>query len=990
MEITNELQKFYQNPDAFEILYNILTTVDSVQIAKHVALGIRYYIKTLFAQLPNQDQIYQHLLELCAYPKSSYIRDIIADITTSYIRLEFSPMIAHFFQNWASNLNNVNLSAICHIYPTFVMLPGNEIDESVEAAIFSYQPTGIEDRLDQVLYFINKFNSNLNGEEEDAETEIQPIYHQAFFNLLEIMQQSAHQSLQQHFDVASKQLIYQITTESPLVDYQQTLQLLASVISQDGVTPQIKGLAFNCMNNLVGYFDQRILEEGFSEDSNMKNLFELYMNYALTIASDEDSYDIAPQNIFDNIIPVFSKDENFLNYFWEQVSALLGDDAGKYCILSAIINSLSVGQSFYKDKIPNLCEIMTNYLAFDKVYTMTGGAAGFGELYYVFGDEINEYIVDAVNRTIEVLQDESYSLIFPEMLGLLQVLLMATSCTDDYFQALPTVLNNLFGEETLRLPVLNTFRKLISNSDVASQDNYDELFNFFWEILMDENSGLQAPTIGCLSALQQKNPEAFAEVAVNFFQNVLLFFSSNDSDITYESMRAIGHLAQAYGDDLGQHIGESIQFLMQVAQSDLTPPDNDDEDDEEKEEELDNQFQMLLRNVGTAQRVVSLILKEMPSMMNAETFGEIFGCIENLMTNAGLFPDCIQDAADSARNVGKALLKTNSAENLTNEASRLIGIFVPALESIVDPENIGAIFDVVCDLTSDFGVKSFFPFKDTVLQEVGLWLAKPGLNYSESLHENAARMLRELLDQMHEEAFEHVAPYVEIFNQYMTMGGDFQELALQFFGDLIANCPSKLQADFITSVFNASVESVQNKKSTIALNVIKQIAKTAPQLIMENIQPLLELISQFLNPNMGKNSETMSLQDNSVSLLSAVAMNVLGDNFPFANFAQNALALMPAQYEVEENRDIIPFFFWMYQRVGANYQADFCAALVRLFVDDERDILDNFVSPEQLDQLKALFKQIIPSVGNIQQFVEATVGKNRTKLRNIIKVLNTK
>lgn len=983
-EITTNLQNFYSTPEAFGVLYEVIKSQSNIPIQKHAAVGIRTVIKQTFSNIPNQEEVYYHLLELCEFLNDTLARNLIIDITTTVMLPQFIPIVGEFLQKWAQNLNQVTISAFVNISPTYSML--NPIDPEVEGAILNFHSDNIEIIYNQTLYILNKFNA---GTEEDED---QSMYTETYMTLLQLLQRAADESLSDVFNNAQRQLKYQLSMESPIVNFDATLEILKNIVANGKMIPQIRGQALDCLNFLIAYYSDAFSEVEFSEECVLVELYYLYFNYAMEVVQENDSYYIASQNVFDTMMNVFSKNQDFLQFLYDlsNQDEIRGDISRLCCMIPSLINSFSNGFSFYQDKLGSLCELFTELLRTNFIYLITAASEGFKELYKVFGDSISEYMEGAISRAVEILQDSDNSIVFPEILKLLKYLIKSSQNADEIFGPLTELLSNLFSDPSNRITILSVFRKLINQSDSESGEHYDELYQFFVGILNDsseEATPLHASAVACISALGEKNPEQFSENVVDFFSTVLGYLQSEDVDLVYESILAIGHMTQTFGEDLGDSLMTAIDMLVPIAASDLTPPQSNDDDDDEQEEALDEQFKNLLKNVGSALRVLTLIVKEIPEK-SVEMFDAIFQDIEKLMNHAGLFATCISDAAISVINLGRGLLKTDSADKFSEQATKMIGLFTPELSYLINPDSIGTIFDVICDLASDFGLESLFNFKDIVLTSVQSALTVETEEYVEIFHENAQRILREILDQMHDEAFPIVEPYIQVFQGLLSKTDvRYHELALQFFGDLLLNCPAHVDEEFINSVFTLAMSAINLRKSTLGLNALKQIAKISPGFVNNNIEQILGVLDPYIDPSLPKTSENMSLQDNSVSCLGIIAMNVLKDSFPFDKYAQRALALMPAQYESEENRDIIPFFFFIYEKTNNTYLKDVCAVLVRLFSDDERDILENFVTNEQLLQLAVLFKIIIPQVGNIQQFFESIIGKNRLKMKNLLTIM---
>ena len=180
-----------------------------------------------------------------------------------------------------------------------------------------------------------------------------------------------------------------------------------------------------------------------------------------------------------------------------------------------------------------------------------------------------------------------------------------------------------------------------------------------------------------------------------------------------------------------------------------------------------------------------------------------------------------------------------------------------------------------------------------------------------------------------------------------------------------------------------SLPSVIHHNSTIALGALKQIATSKAAALEPHAQQIVDYIIHRLQISESKTEEVQSLQDNCVSLLGKLIINLIGDGFPLQEYIGVITAAMPAQMDVEENPSILEFFFYIVEKVGENFPQEICGVLCRVFSDSEADLLEWFFTEENIVQLKALLQQYIQAVGNPTQFLSKIANGDQTKIANI-------
>ena len=973
-DITNALMDFYHNPESFDVLFEIINTSHEETICKYAVVGLEKVINFNSDSIP---AFYEKLLQLSVYERFSEIRRLNMKYVQKCLNLNLIQVVDGFINEIAQNMTPLHAATICNLL-TICMNYEYQNAAQQAAVDVCFQSTDPEIKFAAINLVFHQ--CNLSDDEEPSELAIN-CFNEAI-SLLNVCAKNP-QYLLVVKSLVSDCLCFSIQNESNFLNYETILQTATDIFGNSSLQREVRIEARKLIDEVATAQESAILGEEFGEGTLGYNLFLLYVQFVTETLNAEDIFTKA-NNDMETITAVLSKDNNFCEALLTFISQC-EDESQLYSFLCSLVVALENNENYFQDKIESIEELLSTVIQNENVCIITVSLVCVRTLANFYGKDIGQQTGSLIPLILQQYTENENG-ITSEYFKALKSLLTNYTDTDEIFDDIANVIIQTLEAGIYNISCLKSLAVLIKNSNEKSGEHIEELYALLNTIIdntENEDLSILKPTaIDCLSYLAEKNPEAFSGLVDEFSDKLIQLFQ--DDYLQTECIKALGRMIETYTEHFNEKVDQWIPTLLEVGKQDLTPNKGEGEfmDDEDLAE--DDAYNALLKKVSSSLRVLCIILRHYPPKIPQLT-DEVFDCFRNI-ANVSITQKCMLDFADSAIYFIQGLAQLGEKSEHMATAQKLLEIVTSTLPCLVDNQAIGKALEAVTEIICEFTVQILLEnesMRSSVLETVEKALEYDE-QYIETLHMNASLFLRELMDQMHDDAWDLISPFIQYYQELEESdNAEFNNLIIQFYGDLCGNCPAHVPDEFVTKTIEYSLPSVINQNSTIALAALKQIATSKAAALEPHAQQIVDYIIHRLQIVDNKTEEIQSLQDNCVSLLGKLIINLIGDGFPLQEYIGLITAAMPAQMEVEENPSILEFFFYIVEKVGQNFPQEICGVLCRIFSDSEDDLLGWFFTPENIDQLKSLLHQYIQKVGNPGDFIAKITNGDENKAANI-------
>jgi hypothetical protein len=161
---------------------------------------------------------------------------------------------------------------------------------------------------------------------------------------------------------------------------------------------------------------------------------------------------------------------------------------------------------------------------------------------------------------------------------------------------------------------------------------------------------------------------------------------------------------------------------------------------------------------------------------------------------------------------------------------------------------------------------------------------------------------------------------------------------------------------------------------------VKMLAK---EMTGEQVAHVVDVVhAKLVGARKHKSINARNVMDSAVACLGVVAMDIVRDEFPVADFAPLVLQWMPAGVNREENEDLMRFFAWMAGReaVVEACAEEMCRVCVRVFGQPQEKVAGLGIGAETLGRIRAEFARIIAAVPGGMVVVEAMCHGSEEKM----------
>jgi hypothetical protein len=721
----------------------------------------------------------------------------------------------------------------------------------------------------------------------------------------------------------------------------------------------------------------------------VRRIFEVYFQLAIQCFHEQDPFDLSEHNVFSCICVEFSEFPPVLDFLCSLVPTLLGDPAGRYAATVALLYTFKNTDS-YADKVETVAGWLVDGIRATAPCLREAAVTAIAELALYEHSVIGEVAEDLLGALMEALSDP-----IPEVFKAIAALIPITDSGqlyDQIYAGLAPFLRPQPGP--ILLALLNCLLELLKKAPGVARRNFGTIFGVAQAVIHvpgDEADMFHPTAIAIIATLFDAAPRAAARAVPAFLSDAVSALSAPDDAIAYEAIRAVGHLAVSFESLVAPAAPDILSRLLSLASRPLADLPSDDS--AFLDDETPSVSEARIVTTTTALRIACCVLAHAPHLL--PTYLADVLAIAGSQLSSGV-SDCARAVCGGASFLVEAL----SGFGLTDETRPFIGQLASVLADVVASETslndgAGAGFTALSDIIAAFGepgVSAIGPALGRALDAAGAifrgeMVYQGGkLVYDEALLPAAQRFLRELMAALGGGALPLVGPFTSTLHGLVhRKKAAMRDLALQFLGDLVFWC-GEVDGGIKENVCALALQSA-GKGSSIAFGCIAQLAEKAPEVLINELPRILELIRANLTSIQKKSEAIMTIQDNCVSALGKIAENILKDSFPFEQLLLPALAAMPAQMEVEENKAGLAFFKWLLARANGNCVEQFAAVLVRLFSDGLDKMSELYVSEGDVAELRQVLRGLLARIQDPEGFCREECQGDDFKLENVREAL---
>ena len=236
-QATEMLQKFYEDPSAFEVLMQVLKRTDTEGVRKHAVVGIERYIRKYYRTMPpdQQQQVFSELLSLMVYEASQYVRRFARDLVSRCLTERHIPAIQEIITSSLSGTElqleaGLFLQTMCINYvtdvPSFLSVSTKLIQRGLQSSDLNVQVA-------TVLHSL-KICALLSEDSADSQ--------HLFDHAVRIFTQLASTDFYAPLEDITKLLCTCINEKVPFINEVQLLNTCLELLANDALSSHAKGI----------------------------------------------------------------------------------------------------------------------------------------------------------------------------------------------------------------------------------------------------------------------------------------------------------------------------------------------------------------------------------------------------------------------------------------------------------------------------------------------------------------------------------------------------------------------------------------------------------------------------------------------------------------------------------------------------------------------------------------------------------------------------
>lgn len=1024
------IMDFYEKRKAFPVLISILNSDNSETIKQYAAVGLQTilknrwedstekeeFLKPIFFLLMTNNSILvsKHLIETIAYLTDETVCEMVVSFASQVVNDE--------------GANDPSFNYPMAIYTALCLLDkcidNIGIDDSTMPLYQKIISDGFEINEIPIQIAAISYTFHLTYVCKD-DLGFGPVFPQS----LALMQSlSGEQQILDLFNVFSNVIYHQC----PLINPHLLIPQLLNIINSEDSPFSERTNAFNLLINVLdNYSDEIFPSEDQSSDkanndiiSNSINdyasyIFDATLSIISAIFQEDESYSMSPYYLIEPIAEHFSDFEDLLESFWDQIPELQQYPFGQFFIIVFIRYSIDNDYEFYLPKIADIASFLCS-AASESQSSCIVEAAIFALCSFAitFTTDITDLSSDIQDTVFEVVMNEPSQ----EMISSFEELIRSIGDSDCIFVKSCEFFSNIIASDQVgsqtKEQVLWCMSELIKNSEKLVEPLFQDLFGLLKEIFeMDVKSedginGIKSASVYCLSHLCSKCPalfepfaEDFAKYIASTLADVMTVIADEQPDEEAEMsidgfyvtqlINAYWYIVENLQESASSTIEEMIGMLIQICdKSDSNIPD----------------FASIQE---ISLRVLCGCASKYPLIIQS-TIQQLLGFISSEIS----YP-----AAIGANLISSAI---NSLPNRTEVLPQLIGILLDMIDKSSDMHITSKCLESLSFLIEWCGNAAV---DEQILQTAGkaftyelFCFNRDNEKYNEGVHQNAQTLFRHTINALQDTAYQNfqntefqtprnieIQNYIDLFITIAdSKSKSMRDLGLQLLAELVGETPDGQIPNTLLEHILDLAEREASKGNYIGFFAIKKLSCVSPFNISyaEAFKSFIPMMVQrlFLNseyapemdPTHSKES-TMIANDNCVSALGAILINIFGDSliefFNIFEFDESnpiveglnvpiilvILSAMPPQIDISENESIMEFFLWLFEKAEGNFVEQFAAVLVKLFSDPIEVLKENLLTDGAIQRLNQILVQLIPSCGGVQ-FCNSVLNEDEEKL----------
>lgn len=1029
------LEDFYSEHKAFPVLISILNSDNDETIKRYAALGLKITLRNCWKDSDEKEEFLKPIFFLLMTTNSILVSSHLIQIIIELVDSLACEMIVAFVNQTVSD--DEESPDPSFNYPMAIYSSLRLLDACIE-------DIGINENTIPLYQKVISIGAQIN-EPPIQIAAISCTFHLTFIcrddlGLGPIFPQSLAllQSLSgtPHIDELLNVFHVMMDHLCPLINPHLLIQQILNIIlnSDEDYNIEEKRHAFSILIDVLRNYSEDIFPvEDQSSDmpdtSIISNSLNNYAEYIFKATSkivselfqENDAYDMSPYDLIEPIAEQFSAFDNLLESFWEQITEMQQVTYGQFLAIVFLRSSFDDGYDFYKTKITDiatlLCsvasETQSSCLREASILALCSFSKTFVEEITEMKSKIQEVVFDAVTTEPSI-----------EILNAFEELINSTEDSDCIFERSLEFLTNLITVEQVGIQmkeqILWCISELIKNSQQEVEQHFQGLFDICKEIsdidTKNDNSqsGFKSAAIYCLSHLCKKCPAQFEPYAEEFAKyivsNIADFVTAlseeaqdDDSELNVDSSLAI-QLINAYWyvveneqEYTNSTIGDMINLLIQICEASSQYLSN--------EIYISNMIGSVSVN-GIALRVLCGCASKCPNILQ--------NIIQQLL---GFIVACPSKHSALATNwIASAI---NSLPNRAEIVPQLVNILIEMIDSSTDLQQTSKCYESLAILIDWCGA---VVVDDQVLQTAGkaFTLELPCFNDDdkkddlELVFTLAQEVFMQAINALQDAAFQKLQAaefqtkqnisYFDLFFKLAeSKSKSMKNHGLQILAEIVGETPEgQIPSPFLERLFETAANEAM-EGNCFGFHAIKKLSCSSSfnTSYSENIKLLIPKMVQRLYSNspytaeldpMHTTESTMVANDNCVSALGSILMNIFGDNLveSFNIFDEDEdlkvpillviLSAMPPKIDFSENESIMEFFFWLFEKAEGRFIEQFAEVLVNIFTEPV-DVLKgtNSLTEVTIQRLNEMLVQLVPNCGG-EQFCSTVLDGDENKL----------
>lgn len=1008
-EANETLNQIFSDPSSIQELIQLIyiNGIDE-KYRRNSVVNIGRLFKKYFQGLSDEDQasLFVSLLNLYVFPNSRFVRHYIRDFVEMGMKPAFLSITSDFLTQLREDLNDITIEASLYVLSMVLTYQEEDLDNItpmsiplIEAGLNSQSN---DTRLAAILHGL--VVANLINTEEGSQL-LARYTEEGIQLLVNYVTSNDMFSYGESLCDLVKGMRYFFEQEPENIDTNRILMILLDLLSKNEIIiefrKQIQILSYVLIQNSIDSIAE-------NEEAIQTVLQVFFQNEGLNFDPEEHIY-LIDNDIFSTICEDFALYPDVLEMMWNTFESISESPEGFYTMLVALSATLQEGCDFYQSKITDLSQILIQGVSNECLCLNEAAAECIEKLAISQKKQIKSVLDELVHAILERLSNEPNT----ELVKSIDSIVCSAEEIGPIFSDIFNALSELYGVEDLPLhdAILSCLYSLIRFSPKQARHFFQPISELCFQILssQDEYDEFKGKAISILSFLIESSPKLFEPLFSEFHNLVVQNLDSEDLTILKESITAYGHLLIHFveSEQIQSSISDVYAKIIDFAGRDISQREETEHEiftgeDDPEVEDFDSKVEPVINVVVSAIRVATYILSAFPQMIASDS-EQILDIIQKQYEVGD--SDCIIGCAEGCNNLIQGVQKAGYNQDTQPILSRIAFLLSEiAASDLSQSDGAGSAFTGISDIIAGdevTGILCCYEYLGSILGSVrdvfkGERTYQQGkTKYIEELHQPAMRVVREIIAAMKDKSVEVIADLIPIFNEHVeNISMEMRDLVLQFFGDLCYWATNAVDDELKGNTFILAFDAIEKRSSAIGFGCIKQLAEKSPQFILEKLDDILGLIKAQLEINEDNPTESLqSIQDNAVSALAMIAMNILKNNFPFNDFLPIALSKMPPQLEAEENDCHIDFFFWLYNCAEQlNILEDniqyFAAVPVKLFSDPIDSLEDLCVSKDNIGKMLQALKSF-SSIPNFESFINEVCENDEFKVESVVDALNS-